>query len=501
MSESIQGAPIEVSPTDGYTPRHASGVMVEGTSSTEAAPKHGAETPELDSVAKENVPKFEFSEFDNGLSDLTRLFAESADSEHLALALDELDDFCENHGLTSAQRKVLRNSLLLEKPTLASGNEVPVSEVVVDETLKSEAEAKEPVATVAPNEDVAQQAGDQLESLLTTYGMAAEKPADDEVSTPEPELAKETPVFSVGDYVIVEDEATTYEGRVTEIVDDPKDSNRIKYWVEYEHGKVLAHKEDLKKAAEAAKIENDDPEVVWGDVVDDVPEDPAPAPEEVIEGEVIEPAEEVAEEPAEDAASVDPEDATITTKEKTPWEKAKALPLAASVAISQYLNAQKEKWNALPPEKKKRYKIIGGIATAAVVITAAYFVAKGFDSGVDANTGAEAGGTGTGTESSGGVNAGDASTGGGPDAGPSISEAAQTVEKGEGWFQTFEEMGIKSTADQKALLNEIGPKLVKMGAAYSAPELGGFGISSSGELPTDAIKLIQSVGEARGYIS
>lgn len=72
---------------------------------------------------------------------------------------------------------------------------------------------------------------------------------------------------------------------------------------------------------------------------------------------------------------------------------------------------------------------------------------------------------------------------------PEYGVAATTVEDGEGWYQTFGEMGIANATDQANLLNRVGPDLVANGWAYVMPD-GGYGISRPGMLPREALDLI-----------
>ena len=71
----------------------------------------------------------------------------------------------------------------------------------------------------------------------------------------------------------------------------------------------------------------------------------------------------------------------IKAKTAESWERVKQAPTAAYVAVNDYLFKQKEKWNTLPPEKKKRYAIIGGIAAGATLLAGAYLVTRGLDTG------------------------------------------------------------------------------------------------------------------------
>lgn len=74
---------------------------------------------------------------------------------------------------------------------------------------------------------------------------------------------------------------------------------------------------------------------------------------------------------------------------------------------------------------------------------------------------------------------------------------ALVVESGEGWFQTFNELGI-SAEDHKALLTEVGPKLVEMNVAYYDSSIGGYGILRPGAMPEEALRYILEVAYQQG---
>lgn len=69
------------------------------------------------------------------------------------------------------------------------------------------------------------------------------------------------------------------------------------------------------------------------------------------------------------------------------------------------------------------------------------------------------------------------------------SAEAHRIDNGEGLFQTFEEMGIPKDKWQ-AVLDQSGPKLVRMGEAYSDPSIGGYGLNGDGRLSERALKVI-----------
>lgn len=71
-----------------------------------------------------------------------------------------------------------------------------------------------------------------------------------------------------------------------------------------------------------------------------------------------------------------------------------------------------------------------------------------------------------------------------------FSADAGRVDAGEGWYQTFSEMGITSATEQANLLQKVGPELVARGWAYPMVD-GTYGISRPGALPRDVLELIQ----------
>lgn len=71
-----------------------------------------------------------------------------------------------------------------------------------------------------------------------------------------------------------------------------------------------------------------------------------------------------------------------------------------------------------------------------------------------------------------------------------FSKKALKITKGEGWYNTFKELDI-NPADYARLLEVSGPDLVDMGIAYEAPDLGGYGISHSGNMPIKALELLK----------
>lgn len=72
---------------------------------------------------------------------------------------------------------------------------------------------------------------------------------------------------------------------------------------------------------------------------------------------------------------------------------------------------------------------------------------------------------------------------------PSFSFDAYNVTPGEGLFDTMNQMGITDTAKQYAILQKVGPELQNMNLVYPVGA-DSWGISSSGQLPKDALDLI-----------
>lgn len=72
-----------------------------------------------------------------------------------------------------------------------------------------------------------------------------------------------------------------------------------------------------------------------------------------------------------------------------------------------------------------------------------------------------------------------------------FSSDAFTVSNGEGWYQTFADMGITDTTEQAELLQKVGPVLQEKGWAYPMGD-GTWGISRPGILPSDVLELIKN---------
>ena len=75
---------------------------------------------------------------------------------------------------------------------------------------------------------------------------------------------------------------------------------------------------------------------------------------------------------------------------------------------------------------------------------------------------------------------------------PHVSPDALQVAPGEGWYQTFQEFGA-TPEQQEALMSDRAfmQSLVDRGIAYEDPQLGGYGIAQSGNLPPDVAEQIQ----------
>lgn len=88
----------------------------------------------------------------------------------------------------------------------------------------------------------------------------------------------------------------------------------------------------------------------------------------------------------------------------------------------------------------------------------------------------------------------------GPDA---ATEAVRIINSGEGWYQTFSEMGIANPHDQAALLNDdvLMGKLANMHLAYPDNSVGGWGIrmTADGHMPQTALDLIHQHAVQHSY--
>lgn len=84
-----------------------------------------------------------------------------------------------------------------------------------------------------------------------------------------------------------------------------------------------------------------------------------------------------------------------------------------------------------------------------------------------------------------------------------FSDSAYTVDRGEGWFQTFNELGLRDQTAQWNLLHnhELMSQLQQMGLAYPDVNLGGWGINMTpdGKMPQAALELIRDYAVQSGY--
>ena len=82
------------------------------------------------------------------------------------------------------------------------------------------------------------------------------------------------------------------------------------------------------------------------------------------------------------------------------------------------------------------------------------------------------------------------------------SDDAQSIRAGEGWYQTFKELGVPRE-DWTQLLEQAGPRLQEMGVAYRAPELGGYGMNMTADakMPQEALDYLSSLAREHGYLS
>ncbi|MDK2898887.1 MAG: hypothetical protein PWQ10_74 [Patescibacteria group bacterium] len=72
-----------------------------------------------------------------------------------------------------------------------------------------------------------------------------------------------------------------------------------------------------------------------------------------------------------------------------------------------------------------------------------------------------------------------------------FSPQAYTVDSGEGWYNTMNQIGITNSTEQANLLQKVGPQLQKIGWAYPM-ENGLWGISHPGQLPKDVLDLLKN---------
>jgi hypothetical protein len=81
------------------------------------------------------------------------------------------------------------------------------------------------------------------------------------------------------------------------------------------------------------------------------------------------------------------------------------------------------------------------------------------------------------------------------------SKEAQTIDSGEGWYQTFREMDIPEE-HRAELLKKVGPQLVDMGIGYEDAKIGGYGIymTPDGKMPEEVLDYIRDAAIEEGYI-
>jgi len=81
-----------------------------------------------------------------------------------------------------------------------------------------------------------------------------------------------------------------------------------------------------------------------------------------------------------------------------------------------------------------------------------------------------------------------------------FSDAARSVESGEGWYQTMREIGVTDPQIQQDLLHNdtVMERLEDMGLAYRAPELGGWGINMTedGKMPAEALSILKEAAQS-----
>lgn len=145
--------------------------------------------------------------------------------------------------------------------------------------------------------------------------------------------------------------------------------------------------------------------------------------------------------------------------------------------------------------RKKRYAVAAVVGLVAVLaaykfygLESAGMVAakpRGGGGGVGAG-GVLLGTTGSGTGGSRGGRGVDLSI-----VAPNFTPSAHNVTRGEGWYQTFREMGITKASEQAKLLQKVGPQLQSRGWAYPMKN-GSWGISHTGQIPDNVLELIKN---------
>lgn len=79
------------------------------------------------------------------------------------------------------------------------------------------------------------------------------------------------------------------------------------------------------------------------------------------------------------------------------------------------------------------------------------------------------------------------------------SSAAETIERGEGYYQTLNEMGVEDTADQIKVLDEAAPELLKEDGSYKMRD-GNPGIlmTEDGKMPEETLNILHDAAVQSG---
>ena len=185
------------------------------------------------------------------------------------------------------------------------------------------------------------------------------------------------------------------------------------------------------------------------------------------------------------------------------FAKAGAITSTTLYVVGSSMPQPEKKLGETNEEFEKRAKRIGAVKLlgAVAIVTALSLLAKhgleGLGDGLDSRDNSDLGNGDGGA----GFEIGHADGGAGidgytPEKTTPITEIAfspeaSNAEQGEGWYQTFTEMGITDSTEQANILNKVGPDLQAGGWAYPMGN-GSWGISRSGELPNDVLKLIKN---------
>ena len=168
--------------------------------------------------------------------------------------------------------------------------------------------------------------------------------------------------------------------------------------------------------------------------------------------------------------------------------------IAANLSARNYERRNREKSDDTKERKYgKAILAVGGLAVAVAGV--ALLNKYGFDL---PNGGGSGGGSGAGD----GAREAATSGNGGGNGGNKLNwndfdSSARTASDGEGWNQTFKEMGI-AEKDWGKVLSTAGPKLEKLGEAYFDNTAGEFRISRPGQLSNDALRVIASSSRKNG---